>query len=171
MEIYKDIPGYKGYYQASNLGNIRSVDRLVDAKNGRSQNRKGKVLRPSTNRCGYKLVTLVVDRVRKTESVHMLVMIAWRGHVPNGKKGLSIDHINELKHDNSIDNLQLLTNRENNVKSQNRGKSKYVGVTYQGKKWRARITIDGVRKYLGEFLLEADAGRAYLNKLKELEHA
>ena len=167
-EIYKDIPNYEGMYQSSNLGNIRSLDRVVVGVNNVHQYRKGKVLKPSRNSDGYLMVTFVKDSVRKTNTIHQLVMSAFKNHIPNGKKGLVIDHINNIKTDNNINNLQLLTMRENTVKSLNKGLSKYIGVGKKGKKWCARITINGIREYLGTFTNEYDAHLAYQNKLKEL---
>lgn len=170
IEIYKYIPNYEGIYQASNLGNVRSLDRNVEGVNGVIQKRKGTVLKPVKNRCGYMMVTFVKDNVRKTNTVHQLVFSAFTGYLPNGKNGFDIDHINENKADNRISNLRLITSRENTVRSNKRGLSKYVGVTQKGKKWCSRISINGIREYLGTFNSEYDAHLAYQNKLKELTY-
>lgn len=57
-EIWKDIEGYEGLYQASNTGFIRSLDRIVIDKNGRSVPYKGKVLSGTDNGRGYLKVAL-----------------------------------------------------------------------------------------------------------------
>ena len=68
-EVWKDVKGYEGYYQVSNYGRVRSVDR-VDM---RGQHRKGKVLANSLNSGGYLLVDLHRDRKVKYCLVHRLV--------------------------------------------------------------------------------------------------
>ena len=52
MEEWKDIKDYEGYYQISNFGHVRSVDRIVKSKGNSTQQRKGQILRPNKNRYG-----------------------------------------------------------------------------------------------------------------------
>ena len=90
-------------------------------------------------------------------------------HIPCGYK-IVVDHINNISTDNRIDNLQLITSRENIIKDSIRGKSKYPGVDYDkvNKKWRARLEFNGDRYWLGRFINEIDAHNAIENKLKEI---
>lgn len=101
-----EIKGYEGMYEVDRIGNVYSVDR----HDGRI-NRKGKKLKVDINSVGYSRVTLSKDGKTKRFFVHRLVYETILGEVPNG---LHIHHINELKHDNSIENLMPVTARENN---------------------------------------------------------
>jgi hypothetical protein len=99
-EIYKSIPGYENIYEVSNYGNVKSI------KFG-----KEKILKPKKTRTGYLQVGLLKDG-RKLIGVHQLVAMAFLNHTPCGMK-LVIDHINDIKSDNRIINLQVVTQREN----------------------------------------------------------
>lgn len=164
-EIWKDIPGYEGLYQASDLGNIRSLDRF--SKKGHRL--KGKVKKSSLNGRGYLGVTLNNLHYRRTITVHILVAMTFLGHVPCGMK-VVVDHKDNNKLNNRKDNLQLTTHRYNTSKDKVGGSSKYVGVDWFSKanKWRALIEIKGKSKHLGLFLNELDAHKAYQKALKDL---
>ena len=105
-EIWKDIPEFNGFYQASNLGRIKSLER-IDA---RGNKRKEKILKLKINSCGYYQVALCKNSIVKWYSVHRLVWIAFNGQIP---EGLQVNHINEIKTDNSLSNLNLMTAKEN----------------------------------------------------------
>lgn len=90
--------------------------------------------------------------------------ITFLGHKNNGSsKGLVVDHINNIKTDNSIDNLQLISQRENSSKDKKNGTSKYIGVYWNKEKhkWTARIQVNGFNKHIGHFNNEIDAHLAY----------
>ena len=74
-EIWKDIENYEGLYQISNLGNVRSVDRIVNAgsKNNNKVVKKGKILNPVKDKDGYLKVSLSKNNIRKNYFVHRLV--------------------------------------------------------------------------------------------------
>ena len=98
--------------------------------------------------------------------------MAFLNHKPNGHN-LVVDHINNDKLDNRLENLQIITHRENICKDRI-GTSKYAGVSYCkiNKKWRARIQINKISYFLGYFTNEKDATIVYENrylkyKLKE----
>jgi hypothetical protein len=93
--------------------------------------------------------------------------MAFLNHKPNGLT-IVVDHINNIKTDNRLSNLQLLTNRQNTTK-ESRGTSIYPGVSYRPKnnKWEAKIKINGANKHLGLFKNELDAAQAYQNYLKQ----
>lgn len=159
MEIWKSIKGYEDIYEVSNYGNVKSF------KTG-----SGFILKPTLDTNGYLSVSLRVNRFRKTKQVHQLVAIAFLNHKPNGWK-LVVDHINNDRLDNRLNNLQIITQRENSSKDRVNGTSKYVGVCWQtrDKKWRAKIQVKGKLISLGHFNKEIDAHNAYQNKLNSIK--
>jgi hypothetical protein len=168
IEIWKDIPNYEGLYQASNLGRVKSIKRVVCRSNGCLHTIKEKILKENINGAGYFIVNLYKNRKMKTFAIHKLIATAFLNHTPCGHKEV-IDHVNNDKLNNRVDNLQLTTARHNSSKDR-KGKSKYTGVCWDknSKKWMARIRLNGKQNYLGLFANEIDAHNAYQNKLKEI---
>jgi hypothetical protein len=159
-EIFKDVPNYEGLYQVSNTVNIKSL-----------KYDKERILKPGDNGKGYYLVNLSKDGKSKTITVHVLVAMAFLGHVPDGNK-IEVDHKNGIKSDNRVENLQLLTIEEHRRKTVKNMKtsSKYAGVYWNkaSNKWRAQIYIDGKLKFLGYFTDEYEAHLAYQKALNQL---
>ena len=166
-EIWKDIEGWEGYYQVSNLGRVKSLHRIV-AHPISDKRIKERILKPSPDGSGYLMVNLNRDGRKKPMKIHKLVSIAFLSHVANGHK-IVIDHINNNKRDNRLENLQLISTRENTSKDRFRGKysSKYIGVSWNKtlKKWGAFIGINGKVKNLGVFNSEFEAHQAYKKAL------
>ncbi|MDN3641161.1 NUMOD4 motif-containing HNH endonuclease [Lutimonas halocynthiae] len=163
IETYKDILGYEGHYQISNLGNIKSLKRNCE-----------NVLSPSVdNTKGYYRICLYKKGKRKSYYVHQLVAIAFLNHVPNGN-GLVVDHINNDKSNNKEDNLQIISNRENLSKDKWRHNpsSSYIGVSLHllKKKWESRIEVNGTSHHLGSFKKEYEAGLEYYMALKHINN-
>jgi hypothetical protein len=165
-EIWKDVPGYEGIYQVSDMGNVKSLGREV-LRNGNAMIIKEKVLRPSPNNQGYLLVVLCNNNSRKYIKVHMLVAITFLNHKPDGTHKIVIDHINNNKLDNRLVNLQLISQRENTSKDK-KGTSQYTGVRLikSTNKWRTDIRINGNKKFLGLFTDEYEAHLVYQKALK-----
>jgi hypothetical protein len=166
-EIWKDIPGYEGIYQVSDMGNVKSLSREV-LRNGKYPIIiKEKILKPPANSHGYLVVILCNNGLKKTMKVHTLVAMAFFNHKPNGTHKIVVDHINNNKLDNRLVNLQLISQRENSSKDKKGGTSKYVGVRSSAiNKWRAEIYINGKLKHLGYFTDEYEAHLAYQKALK-----
>lgn len=105
-EIWKDIFGYEGIYQISNLGRVKRLP----VKDARGHLRKEKFLTPCLNSCGYLHVGLTKQNVHKKKTIHRLLMEAF---VPNPNNLPEINHINENKTDNSLSNLEWCTHYQN----------------------------------------------------------
>lgn len=105
-----DVPGYEGLYQVSNFGQVRSLDRMVNAKNDSKMLKKGIILKPRINEKGYQRVHLCKDGKGKQFRVHRLVYEAFCGEIPSG---MEVNHINEVKTDNRLENLNLLSRKDN----------------------------------------------------------
>lgn len=98
-EVWKDVFGYGGDYQVSNLGRVRSCKR-----------KSWKILKPIKLRNGYEAVNLYSDK-RRLEYVHRLVAEAF---IPNPNEYLYVNHKNEVKTDNRVSNLEWCTAFYNN---------------------------------------------------------
>lgn len=111
QEIWKDILGYEGFYQVSNLGRVRSVDRIVKGSFG-SQHKKSIILAPAINTAGYYSVALTRNAKGKTFRVHRLVAEAF---IPNPGNYPIINHKDENKLNNNVNNLEWCTYSYNTV--------------------------------------------------------
>ena len=108
MEIWKDIPGYEGYYQASNKGNIKSLKFQCNLT-GKKYPRE-KILKQKTDKWKNKRVELWKNGEHKTWLVHRLIGITFLG-IP--KEKLTINHKDGNRLNNSIDNLEWLSLTDN----------------------------------------------------------
>lgn len=111
-EIWKDVVGYELQYQVSNLGNIRSKNRVVIDSLGRKRTLKSREMSIQTSRNGYKQIVLHKDGEIKTCLVHRLVAEAFIPKTEANKN--EINHKDEDKSNNSVDNLEWC-DREYNV--------------------------------------------------------
>lgn len=109
METWKNIKGYEGLYQVSNMGRVKSLERKVTKGDG-ERTVKERILKPCMDRGGYLLVVLYAGGKRKTLKVHRLVCEAFHDN-PDSKP--DVNHINEDKTDNRACNLEWSTRREN----------------------------------------------------------
>jgi hypothetical protein len=113
-EEWRDIPGYEDMYQVSDLGRVRSLDRVVPQKNG-PRKCKGRILKPAVNTTGYYHVMLGRGGShrgsRNSHLVHALVVLAFIGPRPEGH---DVRHGELGKLNNSASNLSYGTRTENN---------------------------------------------------------
>ena len=150
MEEYKLIKNFENY-SVSNLGNVKN-------------NNTNKILKQN-NSYGYKRVYLNGKYLR----VHRLVAEAF---IPNPENKPYVDHKNNIRDDNRIDNLRWATIKENNqnVSISSRNKSGYKGVNWDKryKRWRASIFENGLKVHLGYFRSLDDAVKARQKKANEV---
>ena len=108
-ERWAPVPGWGDFYQVSNLGRVRSLDREHDDHRGRWV-RRGRVLKQSIDREGYRRVNLMRDGKRAPRTVHRLVLEGFVGPRPEGHQ---CRHLNGDAGDNRLENLAWGTPREN----------------------------------------------------------
>ena len=151
-EIWKDIKGYEGRYQVSNMGRVKSLGRTTSAKNNSEQYRKERFLKPMTSRNGYLQVNLYDSYGKKRFAVHRLVCEVFHEN-PENKP--CVNHIDENKTNNTASNLEWCTYQENinhgthNARSA-KARSKPVGqYTTDGKLIKVWQSIMEVERQLG----------------------
>lgn len=110
-EIWKDVKGYEDLYQISNEGRLRSLDKMVLCRNGHRRKVPGRILKPRILSNGYIQYMLSEDGIKKYFYAHRLVAIAF---IPNGEGLPEINHRNEIKTDNRVENLEWCNSSYNN---------------------------------------------------------
>lgn len=175
QEIWRDIPGYEGYYQVSDEGRVRSLSRTMLTKNGVERFYKGRFFEDSLSMNGYKQVTLSREGKQETFLIHQLVAMVFLDHEPNGNN-LVVDHIDGDKLNNRIENLQIVTHRDNLSTCYRTNEdsltSSFAGVHFckTSRKWRADIVFHNKQIYLGRFESELEASDIYQKSLGEINN-
>ena len=118
-EVWKDIKGYEGLYKISNYGRIKSLERIIPTKinNNDFKLKREKILSPSKSKNGYLRICLFKNGNKKTYSIHRLVAQAF---IPNPNNLPEVNHKDESKENNRVDNLEWC----NNIYNQNYGTRK-----------------------------------------------
>lgn len=112
VEEWRAVVGYEGYYEISSIGRIRGVDRNITRKDGVKAFVRGKILAPNKTQSGYLFVDLGMERKRHDFKVHRLVATAF---IPNPENKPEVNHINGIKTDNRLSNLEWVTHKENMI--------------------------------------------------------
>ena len=169
IEQWKDIPGYEKLYQASDLGRIKGITKLVDSGNG-FYRIPDRILKQSDGPKGYLTLSISKDKKSIKHRVNVLIGMAFLKHDPKDKNKI-IDHIFQNRKDNRLCVLQILSQRENTNKKHLKSSSEYVGVYFHNthKKWCSAIRIKNNKIHLGVFDSEIDASQAYQKALENWE--
>jgi hypothetical protein len=167
MEVWKDVVGYEGLYQVSDLGNVRSL-----------YFGKKKILKSGLSTSGYLSVNLHKDKKQKIHMIHRLVYEAFVG-IRSCRK-MVIDHIDNEKSNNKLSNLQYISNRENS----SRGKKPKTGennIYLNSGSYLVRMRVNSEKVSIGTFKTIEEAvlmrdsflkeiTSTYKAKLKELKN-
>jgi len=140
-EEWKPIDGYNGKYEVSNLGRVYS-------------HKRNKLMKPSYRK-GYTFVLLSnAPHGENSFSIHRLVCAAFIG-----KSDLHVDHINGIKDDNRLSNLQYVSHRQNHILYHERLSGKKAGVRKRETcdRWEASGSIMGEYLFLGIYKTELEA--------------
>ena len=154
MEIWKPISGYEGFYEVSNLGRIRSLERIVECSDGRKRKIKDRTLKGSSYSGGYSGVTLHKDGCAKFVNIHRIVAEAF---VPNPLEKEEVNHKDENPSNNHASNLEWVTHKENINYSTRTERARKAIVEAQGRAVR-QLSIDG--ELVAEYESLSAAGNA-----------
>lgn len=153
-EIWKDIEGYEGLYQVSNLGRVKSLDRL----GATGYKLKGKMRKLWYIKQGYQRVGLNKDSHKINYLVHRLVAQAF---IPNKENKPFINHKNGIKDDNGVDNLEWCTDEENQSHAIKHGLNNNIGELSGRAKLTKQQVIQIRKKYKTGKYLQKDLGAEY----------
>ena len=106
-EVWRDVEGFEGFYKVSNKGNVYRVERI----GARGRECGGRTLKPAYDKDGYLKVSLCKNGMRKNKYIHRLVAEAF---ILNPESLPEINHIDEVKDNNNVENLEWCT-REHNL--------------------------------------------------------
>lgn len=137
-EYWKDIKGYEGLYQVSNLGNIKSVDRKIERSTSVME-LKGKTMSQYIGNTGYPMVSLCINGECKRYSVHRIVAKAF---LSNPLNKAYVNHIDGNKQNSNLENLEWSTPTENSIHAHENGLTNVA----RGERQRsAKLTVDKVK--------------------------
>ena len=155
-EIYVQIKSFPNY-QVSNFGNVKNTE-------------INKILKQNFNADGYKQINIYDENGKHyNKKVHRLVIEAFKENIENKP---CVDHIDNDRQNNNINNLRFATRVENGrnrvIGKNNTSGAKGISYRKDMKKWEARITIDGIRMSLGCFNNIEDAKQARISAVKKV---
>lgn len=170
-EIWEDIIGWDGLYQVSDLGRVKSVERIVVYKNGKRYLVKEKILRFKRNGEGYLSVCLCRNCYEKYERINRLVANAF---IPNPNNYPIVCHDNDVPDDNRVVNLKWGTQKHNIRDAVKRGRmskgdSHYMRNIPTSKKPTSRLVLDGATGIFYDCIKDAAIAKG-LNIKKTMDH-
>jgi hypothetical protein len=165
-EVWEDVVGYEGLYIVSNMGRVKSVERVISDKLRGKAIRKSVLLSSSKNGHGYLNCVLSKNNKSKHLRVHILVWEAFGDAQRDGRE-IVVDHIDNDKENCKFSNLQLLPQRMN--VSKDRNTNHLTGTRYSRGKWLSMIKVNKKDYCLGSFDTEIEAHDTYFKALIEVE--
>ena len=150
-EIWKEYP-QDNRYKVSSIGRLKWI--------------KGQILNQYIDNKGYFVIGLGKRKMRS----HLFIAETFLNHIRCGHKVI-VDHIDNNPQNNNVENLQLISHRENLIKDKRNKTSKYTGV-YQKtnrKGYRSQVMLEGKMYYLGSYKTEEEANIAYIDALYEYQ--
>lgn len=155
-ETWRDIPGYEGLYQVSSRGCVRSISRMIKTRdrwgNDRLSHLQERIISPNRNcKHGYLSICLYKDGTQKRVHIHRLVAIAF---IPNPYGLPQINHKDEIRSNNNVENLEWCSAAYNNKYGSARQRMSAT-------KSRAILAIDSSGNVVGEFTSSKEAGERY----------
>lgn len=131
LEVWKDINGYESLYQISSLGRVKSLARTIVGRDGIIVNLQEKIMKLKYTGVGRKYLTVGLnnDYGRKWFLIHRLVAEHFIDNIPNK---MVVNHKDGNKRNNRVDNLEIITQRENIIKHRNKNNvSQYINKVYK----------------------------------------
>jgi hypothetical protein len=169
-EQWRPIAGYEGFYEVSDQGRVRSVDRVVIRSTGVAQKNRGRVLRPYLNelRGGYLGVHLCRNSITRTFAVHLLVAAAF---VPNPENLPEVDHRDRVRVNNAALNLRWASRSTQgfNTEQTPGGTNPHRGVWNDGPRYRRPWVAALGRKRLGRFFTAEEARKVRAEAFSKLQ--
>jgi len=165
-EVWINIEGYENLYKISNMGKVKSLSREVNGKNGSTREHVGKELAKLISSNGYQVVRLSKEGKATTYTLHSLMAKNFLRMNLNDKT-LIINHKDSNPKNNQLNNLEIVSYRENacHAQLQKTRSCEHIGVSYNKKegKYKSSITFNGKQIGLGTYLNEEDAYQARVN--------
>jgi hypothetical protein len=166
-EIWKDITGFEGMYQVSNLGRVKSLRREIICNKGKRIVEE-RILKQTINNSGYFNLQLTKESKYYQKTVHRLVLEAF---VDNPENKEQINHINAIKNDNRLINLEWSTRKENmkhacNLKLLNVPKPNKIGSTNNGN--RTKIIYNPTGEIFDSIKIAAQSKNVSYNSLRQV---
>lgn len=158
-EVWKPVVDWEPLYEVSNIGRVRSKDRIVKCNTGTGV-KKSKEIKPRIDRYGYVAIALTIKDRKLQTGVHRLVAKAFISN-PDNKE--SVNHINGIKTDNRVENLEWCTNQENSdhaVRIGLKNGNWEIGENNPGVKLSEIIVLE-IRKLYIEGMKQVDIGKLY----------
>lgn len=155
MEIWKDVVGFEGYYQISNKGNVKGLDRIVRHSGCFTRVQKGRIILQSIDGSGYPQVRLHKKGIFKAFHVHRVVALAFINNIYNKPE---VNHLDENKTNNNSKNLEWCTRKEN----ENYGTKRDRGIMHTDYK---RIAFKNSKE-----VIQYDINHNEINRWRSLAH-
>jgi hypothetical protein len=160
MEVWKKIPRFNNEYEISSLGKIRSLKAVIIRSNGKPYTRKSKVLKPDTKHSGYCIGAVRVNKKMMSYKIHRLVAEMF---IPNPEKKPTVNHINGVKSDNRVENLEWNTMLENVRHAHENGHTNVLAGENVGNSVATEKQVLEIRKYVKK---QRDIGNARYGRQK-----